>query len=488
MKAKMAKGDAIMIGWAEADITPEGVVDLAGQYYHRLSEGVHLPLSATALALESDGGQAVMVSLDIVSCEFSFLEELRGRLKDALPELDPMNVLLNVIHTHNAPGVNFIRGISWLKEPENALPIARYRELLLDRLVTLTGEAWKARRPGAVARAFGQARIGHCRRAVYSNGTAEMYGDTGRTDFTGMEAGEDSGVEMLFTFDEAEKATGAVLNVACPSQVMESTYKISSDYMGETRRLLKKRFGAGFKTLCQISAAGCQSPRDLTRNYKGTEPDFWHEDGVAEIGRNLESVIATAFRQTEGRRNSAPVFKHVVRKIELPVRRASYQDYVQAKAKLKELEAVMPEDAAYAKFCEEVARNERVPGGHGPYDSKLHHFVLIQNNKAVIKRYESQNAKPAIPMELHVVRLGNAVFATNHFELYLEFGQRIKARSKAGQTFLVQLCCGSCGYLPSSLAERLGGYGGLIINGAVGSDGGSLLVDETVKAIDELFN
>jgi hypothetical protein len=44
------------------------------------------------------------------------------------------------------------------------------------------------------------------------------------------------------------------------------------------------------------------------------------------------------------------------------------------------------------------------------------------------------------------------------------------------------------GYLPNARAEQLGGYGGLIINGHVGSDGGKLLADITVKTIRNLWN
>ena len=95
--------------------------------------------------------------------------------------------------------------------------------------------------------------------------------------------------------------------------------------------------------------------------------------------------------------------------------------------------------------------------------------------------------KPEFELELHVVRLGNVVFATNPFELYLDFGQQIKARSQAQQTFIVQLCCGTGGYLPSARAEQLGGYGGLIINGNVGSDGGKMLADSTIEEITKLW-
>jgi hypothetical protein len=477
----------LLIGWSEVDTTPEGVVDLSGQYYHRISQGIHSRLSATVLAFESgDGEQAVMVSLDLAGFQSDFQEQLRAMLVHELPELDVSKIFMNVIHTHNAPGVDPISGIGWLKEPSGVLPSAEYRKILLAKIRVAVVEAWRSRKPGGIANVLGFARVGHCRRAVYSGGTAEMYGRTDREDFTGMEGGEDSGVDLLFTFDEKNKPTGVILNLACPSQGMEATYKISSDFMGEARHLLKRRFGADFKTFGQISASGCQSPRDLTRNYKG-EPDFWHEDGVAEIGRRLLTAVESVFPQATAKIDFSPAMRHCVKKISLPRRRASRQDFINAGIQLKKLTAAIPEDEAYRQFCDEVGRNEKIPGRPGPYDSKLHHFVLIQNAKAVINRYDEQDKKPELEMELHSFRLGNAVFVSNPFELYLDFGHQIKARSVAEQTFIVQLCSGTGGYLPSERAEQLGGYGGLIINGNVGSDGGRILADLTVKEIGKLW-
>jgi hypothetical protein len=43
----------------------------------------------------------------------------------------------------------------------------------------------------------------------------------------------------------------------------------------------------------------------------------------------------------------------------------------------------------------------------------------------------------SMPVEVHVIRLGDMVIATNRFELYLDFGIRVKARSPAVQTFVV---------------------------------------------------
>lgn len=475
------------IGWSETDITPKGTVDLYGQYYHRVSGGIHSRLAATVLALESPGHDcAVMVSMDLAGAPAGFQQELRAMLQRELPELDGARIILNATHTHNAPGVNPITGISWLTELPDVTPAAEYRRFVMGKVKDAVIIAWRSRNPGGIARALSYARVGHCRRAVYLNGSAEMYGHTNREDFQGMEGGEDSGVDLLFTFDAHRQPTGVILNLACPSQVMEATYKVSSDFIGEARRLLQQRFGPDFRVLAQISAAGCQSPRDLTRNYQG-EPDFWHEDGVAEIGQRLEAAIVAVLPRAIANVDFSPVLCHSVSHIALPRRRASHAGYLAAQTELTRLETVLSELDAYARFCDEVRRNEKITGRPGPYDSKLHHFVLIQNSKAVIARYQDQDQRPELEMELHVVRLGNAVFVTNPFELFLDFGHRIKARSVAGQTFVVQLCSGDDGYVPSPRAEQLGGYGGLIINGEVGADGGARLVDLTINAISTLW-
>ena len=478
----------LRIGWGEADITPDNAkVELAGQYYQRLATGIHSRIKTVVLALEKKDQQAIMISLDVVGIPATLQDDVRAAVHRQFPELAPDRIFLNAIHTHNAPYTKpggLFR--DWLPLDPDALDPADYVAFLQRQILTAVSQAWTGRQPGGVAPAFGAARIGHCRRAVYADGTAEMYGDTTRPDFVGMEAGEDSGVEILFTFDVHGQPTGAMVNTACPSQVMEATYEISSDFMGAARERLKSHFGPNFHTLCQVSAAGCQSPRDLTRNFR-TEPDFWHADGVPVHAERLAHAVTTALAQTTGHVDFDPVFQHECHHVALPRRRASYQAYVQAKGNLARLTAAMPEKEAFEDFCRQTHANEKIPGRPGPYDSKLHYFVLIQNNKAVLKRFETQDAEPAFVFDMQVIRLGEVALVNNPFELYLMFGQIIKARAKARQTFIVQLSGGTGGYLPSPEAERLGGYGGLIINGNVGSDGGFKLADLAVEAINALF-
>jgi len=106
--------------------------------------------------------------------------------------------------------------------------------------------------------------------------------------------------------------------------------------------------------------------------------------------------------------------------------------------------------------------------------------------RTMIAEYEAGGVKPPCMIELHVVRVGDVAIATNPFELYLDYAVRIQARSRAEQTFLVQLANGTNGYLPTEKAVAKH-YGGLAADNQVGPEGGQRLVDRTIEIIDGLW-
>ena len=487
----------LLVGWSEVDITPDALgkeIPLYGQYYARVAKGIHSRLKGVFAAISSGDEYFITGSIDNCGTPRQLVDLLREETAKRIPGFDKSKLFINAIHSHSAPSLAFnaakagVGAIAWADMDKNntVLTADEYAAFAVPLLLDAIVQAWENRAPGGIATAFGSARIGHCRRAVYTDGTAEMYGDTTRPDFIGLEAGEDTGIEMLFTLDAEGRKTGMFLNVACPSQNMESTYLVSSDFAGAAREILKGAYGENFRTIYQISPAGCQSPRDLVRHYT-TEPDFWHADGVEVLAKRLYNAVTTA-ELSEIDYNPVMASKNV--EVVLPRRRASYMDYKAAQAELARLTAIMDEKSAFAAFEAETHANEAIDGP-GPYDSKLHHFVLIKNAQAVIARYENQDANPNYIFDMNVIRLGNIAMANNPFELYLYYGQNIKARSHAFQTFLVQISGNGnfhAGYLPSPDAEKFGGYGGLIINGQVGSDGGYKLADRTVEEINKLFD
>src|SRR5690625_2603918 len=74
----------LLIGWAQADITPPHPVSVRGQFYARLSEKVNDPLTSTVLVVHDGSSTAVMVSCDLISISTWLEKAIRTRLKDRI--------------------------------------------------------------------------------------------------------------------------------------------------------------------------------------------------------------------------------------------------------------------------------------------------------------------------------------------------------------------------------------------------------------------
>jgi len=115
-------------------------------------------------------------------------------------------------------------------------------------------------------------------------------------------------------------------------------------------------------------------------------------------------------------------------------------------------------------------------------------IAAVHVQGGTMHRYQIQERSHIFPTDIVISRLDDMAFATSPFELFLDFGNRIRARSWAAQTFLAQLSNDEAGYLPSALAEKGGHYSAYVSSGIVGHEGGDILVEKTVSVINELFS
>ena len=115
-----------------------------------------------------------------------------------------------------------------------------------------------------------------------------MYGDCSKEDFLRFEGTVDHSVNVLYTWDEEGKLTGAAVNVPCPAQVMELHYFISADYWHYARKHIREKLGDIF-ILPLCGAAGDQNPLDLVRISKdnGEELKAWSSQ-TGEVFRNID--------------------------------------------------------------------------------------------------------------------------------------------------------------------------------------------------------
>jgi hypothetical protein len=475
------------IGWAIGDITPEGPISMFGQYYNRMSTYVQSHLKVTACAMESlnmkkEKEQAIMVSADLLVITKEMQDSVKNSVKYQIPDFDTRKLFLNATHTHSAPNP----GLDWGLDSK---PEADYIKKLFDTLVKVVVSSWNSRQPGGISRSLGYAVTGHSRRVQYANETAEMYGSTDRADFIGLEGSGDPGVEMLFCWDFNKELTGIIMNVSCPAQVTEAKYYISADYWSEVRKHLHTKYSNEVHLLAQIGAAGDLSPRDLPRGYKAGEPNMWDIPGLVEIGKRLALIIDNAYPEAKNSIQTSPVFKHLVCNIDLPRRRVTEGEYKKALKIVHQIRSVEPGEtdslqSALNRFLEELHMNEKT-NAYGPWDNKESDYGIVKINERLLAIYENQDKEPFYNIEIHVIRLGDVAIASNPFELFVDYGFSIKGRSKAKQTFVVQLSGDYGDYLPTKRAVHGGQYSALV--SIVGPSGGQILVDTTVNLINRMW-
>ncbi|MBR5739448.1 MAG: hypothetical protein IKY02_05610 [Lachnospiraceae bacterium] len=496
--------EALRIGTAEVSITPEGKsISLIGQFYERISEFVETPITMTCIAVADGKEQMTIISCDLTGVSDVLVDAVRAKCTD-IPGFEPQKLIMNATHTHTSH--TYSGGAKNTKHFSAGLNIlarymdkSKYQSLTGDRkpdmgseeafeFLTECGakavhEAWENLHPASIIFGFGRAAIGMCRRAVYDDGTAKMWGDTNMSNFKELEGGNDSGIELAYVFGEDKKLECVVANVACPSQILEHRSIISSDYWGKLRILLRARFGEDLKVVGLCSAAGDMCPRDLIRwvdpetpvndpNIKhlthverNADPSMFDVKGSWKAGKRLYNEIVDTYEEiiAENRKPAEiDVFKHQVLTVDLPLRKVTITEYEQALEKIE-------------NFVEK----------HDTFTFEENASMHVYAGTAA--RYETQQTHDIFPIEVHVIRLGSVAIATNPFELFLDYGNQIRARSLAKQTFLIQLCNGSYGYLPTEKAERGSHYSAYVSSGYVGHVGGDQLVRKTTDAIDKLF-
>ena len=488
-------------GWAEVNLTPEKKVRLAGQFCERISEYVETPVCVTALALDSGSDSVIFCACDMESIGMNLVEGVRAQLKETIPDFDGRKLIVSATHTHtsiqyDSKTLDSGSTLSVLKQytPDNVRyedPLPAGDDVITDaealvhltnRIAEAAAAAWRDRKPAQFANEFGRAAVGMCRRAKYDDKSAKMWGDTNTSNFVALEGGSDTGLELLYFFDEAGKLTGVMANLACPAQAVQHRTFVSSDFWGKAKEQIRKALGADVFLLPICSPAGDQCPVDLIRwvepesdvhdpnivrvnpPVRKADPSMFDLAGARKAGGRIAHEIIEAYPDAVREKRDALHFEHRVEGVKLPVRMVTRQERDAA------------EEALNRFFASCAGKTLSF------YDNASMHV-----HAGTLARYDYQQTRHVFEVEGHFLRLDDLAFATNPFELFLDFGNQIRAQSPAAQTFLIQLANGSLGYLPTERAEEGSHYSAYVSSGITGHVGGDLLVRETLDTLQTMF-
>ena len=491
----------LRIGWATRDVSTELPVIIPGGWTRPVSKGMTDKLSVTALVIDNGVDQVIFLSCDHVHLGAFNVRQIKNLVAKMEPKLPRDKWIVNSTHTH-AGAALYGPGRHGVPEGVPFDEKAEYRAMFIRSAAEAIVEAWRSRALGKIAWGHGFVVAGFSRRTIYKEdlrnisrlkhdpnspvmlGHGTMHGPN-IPEFSHYEAGMDPFANYLFTFDMNDKLTGAIINLSTTAQCGNSEHaRLSADFWHETRLAFKAKYGDIY-ILPQCAAAGDITPlqqhykkaqaRRLSLKYgdRAEHPKIRYRMDIADrILASFDEVLSWA---SKDKRHTLPICHTIIRP---KLARAVYapDDVAAAQRRLDELEKTpLPENA------DPVAQNRSLS------------YRATQRGKftKVAKNPESIKKMPELEAELHIVRIGDIAFASNPFELFIDYMHRIQRQSPYELTFIVQLAqMGGTpgGYLPTERAVANRGYSAEPYSYSTAPAGGDTLVRETVKELRRLYN
>ena len=450
------------VGWGTGCITPEGCVVIAGQAPFRPASVVHDDIFATAMVLQSGDTRVIWVSCDICHPTAHLRETAAAMLAAEIPGFREEEFVLNTTHA---------TACFWLTDREFLMsgyrmpydkiePMEKTREHVCRGIVAAVKEALTHMEDCRAEAASADILTGFCRRVVFADGSAAMYGDVHRPDFRRMEYPDGGPSQFLYFRRCADgKLTGILANVPCPSQADESSLHITSDYWGTVRRRIREAYGEDVRVLTTCRAAGELSPHRLMRSPDHNRMEEWGPQAAERLGNLVADGILAAEKDVKLTIPADADVRMLNREVDFPVRQTNAEEYAEA----------------LAYFADRDNFDENGIEKDWMRQAKYAHVRFLWERKPQTYR-----------ARISAVKLGDAVLYTAPAELFAEYTARITVRFRERALFDVQLAQDCMGYLPTKEAIEHGGYSALIFNNVTDDRGGELYVEEATALIRQL--
>ncbi|MDC0934939.1 hypothetical protein OAS39_01540, partial [Pirellulales bacterium] len=251
----------LQVGTASIDITPPKAVALWGQFHLRLSTQAATPLTANVVALKSGDDATTFVSLDLLKLPEVVVAAIKDSVAKKDRSIDVDKIVLAATHTHTGPVLR--PGTPGIPVNDETMTVEATIAYIADKTSDAIVTARQNLAPGKMSYGLDRNSIGFGRRAVYANGSASMYGETNRPDFVNLEGMDDDDVGSIFFYDAQDRLKAIIVNVACPSQVVEGRSAVNADFWLPVRNRLQARYGETIVVLGWGAAAGDLSPRPI---------------------------------------------------------------------------------------------------------------------------------------------------------------------------------------------------------------------------------
>lgn len=434
-------------GNAKVLIDPVLPCELAGYFHSRPAERVNRELYVYALALESGGNRAVIVSADLIAmtdelCAPAF--EMAAR--DYGVPLD--NCVACATHTHTGPE---IRRYSLLEvSDENIKMIQEALTEAVRKAIESSDDAvlcvGQTRAPGM---AFN--RLSRC-----ADGS-EIFGEgNAQNRVIGSAGPEDDSVQTLGIYGLERDLKGVSVNFACHPDLSGggAANAVDSDWPGKMAEVLAAVHGNEVPFALWQGTAG-----DINQANHRAKVKRWLPGGCDHVARGVAGAALYAME------TASPL----------------YDATLECRMRELELECYTRDDALYA-----LADRIRAKGDKATY--------FESNLMKRIDTYERDGMKERI--HLACIRVGELAIVAMPGEIFTAWGLEIKRFSPAKVTMILELCSSevSVGYKPTSDqalrgARGVGAYGALpVLSQRHTPVAGQMMADAVIEMLYELWN
>lgn len=282
----------IRCGAARRCVTPPLGLNIPSCMVFKGATGVKDELYTHALAVESDGKTAILISVDNAGLGTRFTRDVRRALHEKIG-VEPDAVMVSAIHIHT--GGPQLMDAFWGQGFDREV-----YALNLQKTVEAAVEAYENRVPVTLRYGQGEERgIAFCRNYVLADGSIKT--NPGRKivhEIVRPVSEIDATVGVLRMEDATGKPVAMVVNFACHPDTVGGT-EYCADYPGVMRRLLRERYG---EDMTVLFFNGCSGNINHLDAKKFADPDFrYPKDHYQTMGK----ILADDVTEIHGRMTDA---------------------------------------------------------------------------------------------------------------------------------------------------------------------------------------
>jgi hypothetical protein len=266
----------IRVGLSQVDITPPVGGLTTGYASARPTDGIHDPVSARVVVLESDQACIAVAVCDL--CVYN-----SAWLHGQMPAIGVDQLLLLNTHTHAGPK---------LSQEDFPTAEAPWRETVDRRLVTAIKQAKEEMFDGYFAASATQIQLGYNRLVHRGDFSVTHFENPQRIPYGSV----DPQVSVIRVTDDRQQVRAVLVNYACHPVVLgPKNRKISADYPGVMRDIVEEHFGENCMCVFIQGAGGDINPLMMARGDDRAK-DF---EVVQAMGELLAAEVQRAMSLIE---------------------------------------------------------------------------------------------------------------------------------------------------------------------------------------------